>query len=93
MNTLNSYPESLYVKRTGDTYTGSFTYGIMATRYGNAVPNSWIMIFLIKPGFLMAIRQQSTSYSPSFRRYPDNLIQRLSTFYDNYKYGEMAVAD
>lgn len=53
MNTLNSYPESLYVKRTGDTYTGSFTYGIMATRYGNAVPNSWIMIFpFIKPGFL-----------------------------------------
>ena len=53
MNKTNQYPESLYVKRTGDTYTASFITGIMSSAYGTVVPNAWIMTFpFIKPGFL-----------------------------------------
>lgn len=53
MNETKQYPESLYVKRTGDTYTASFLSGMMSTVYGNMVPNAWVMCFpFIKPGFL-----------------------------------------
>ncbi len=53
MNKTNQYPESLYVKRTGDTYTASFLSGIMSNTYGNMVPNAWLMVFpFIKPGFI-----------------------------------------
>lgn len=53
MNKANQYPESLYVKRTGDTFTASFISGMMTSVYGNVVPNAWIMAFpFIKPGFL-----------------------------------------
>lgn len=53
MNRLETSADKMYVKRSGDTYTASFTSGIMSNRYGNSVPNAWIMAFpYIKPGFL-----------------------------------------
>ena len=53
MNKTYQYPESLYVKRTGDQYTASFLSGMMSTYYGSSVPNAWLMMFpFIKPGFL-----------------------------------------
>lgn len=53
MNRLETSADKMYVKRTGDTYTASFTSGVMANTYGNSVPNAWIMAFpYIKPGFL-----------------------------------------
>lgn len=53
MNRLETSADKMYVKRSGDTYTASFTSGVMSNRYGNSVPNAWIMAFpYIKPGFL-----------------------------------------
>lgn len=53
MNMYNTYPESFTITRTSDSYSASFTYGIMATKYGAAVPKAWIMAFpFITPGVL-----------------------------------------
>lgn len=53
MNLFQDSADKLYIKRTGDNYTASFTSGIMSSAYGNTVPNSWIMVFpYIRPGFL-----------------------------------------
>ena len=50
MNLFQQDPDIFYVKRTGDTYSASFTSGIMVRAYGNSVPNSWIMTMpFIKP--------------------------------------------
>lgn len=55
MNTYEREPDIFYVQRTGDNYTGSFRSGVMPGRYGNSVPNSWLMIMpFIKPGLLNA---------------------------------------
>ncbi len=53
MNLLERWPDEFYVTRTGDTYTASFTSGIMANAYGNSVPNSWIMALpYVTPGLM-----------------------------------------
>ena len=50
MNLFQQDPDIFYVKRTGDTYSGSFLSGIMTRAYGNSVPNSWLMTMpFIKP--------------------------------------------
>jgi len=50
MNLFQQDPDVFYVKRTGDTYSGSFLSGIMTRAYGNSVPNSWLMTMpFIKP--------------------------------------------
>lgn len=50
MNLFQQDPDIFYVKRTGDTYGGSFLSGIMTRAYGNSVPNSWLMTMpFIKP--------------------------------------------
>lgn len=52
MNLYNTSPESLYCIRTSDSYSASFTSGVMFASYGSAVPNAWIMPFpFIRPGF------------------------------------------
>lgn len=53
MNLYQQIPDVFYVIRNNGSYTASFTDGIMALKYGNSVPNSWIMPFkYIKPGVL-----------------------------------------
>lgn len=59
MNLYQPEPDVFYVNRTGDNYSASFikTTGgyssIMASFYGNSVPNAWLMPFpYIKPGML-----------------------------------------
>jgi len=53
MNQFNTYAEQFNISRSSDSYSASFTYGIMYTKYGSAVPKSWIMAFpFITPGFL-----------------------------------------
>lgn len=53
MNLYQQVPDIFYVKRTGGNYTASFDSGIMSIKYGNSVPNAWIMLFsYIKPGLL-----------------------------------------
>ena len=55
LNTYEREPDIFYVQRTGDNYTGSFRSGVMPNRYGNSVPNSWLMLMpFIKPGLLNA---------------------------------------
>ena len=50
MNLFQQDPDIFYVKRTGDTYSASFTSGIMVRAYGNSVPKSWIRTMpFIKP--------------------------------------------
>lgn len=53
MNHFQDGADKFYVKRTGDSYTASFTSGIMLQSYGSSVPNAWIMTLpYIRPGFL-----------------------------------------
>lgn len=53
INRSYTYSEMITVQRTGDKYTASFTSGNMAMKYGNSVPNAWLMVLpFIKPGFL-----------------------------------------
>ena len=53
LNLKYTYSETMTVQRTGDKFTASFTSGNMAMKYGNSVPNSWLMVLpFIKPGFL-----------------------------------------
>ena len=53
MNLYQHVPDVFHVKRTGGNYTASFDSGIMSVKYGNSVPNAWIMLFsYIKPDLL-----------------------------------------
>lgn len=53
MNLFNTYPEQFNIVRTTDSYAASFSYGIMMTKYGSAVPKAWLMAFpFIRPGFM-----------------------------------------
>lgn len=53
MNRFQLGADKFYIKRTGDSYTASFTGGVMLQTYGSSVPNAWIMAMpYIRPGFL-----------------------------------------
>ena len=53
LNTFATYaPDQYWCSRDGDTYRAGFTSGVMFSRYGSAVPNSWIMAMpYLTPGF------------------------------------------
>lgn len=42
-NLYSTAPDKFICKRTGDSYSASFTYGYMYATYGSAVPTGWLV--------------------------------------------------
>ena len=42
-NLFSAVPDKFICKRTGDSYSASFTYGFMYAAYGSAVPTGWLV--------------------------------------------------
>ena len=50
-NLYSSVPDKFICERQGDTFTASFTYGVMYGLYGSSVPGGWMLpLSYITPG-------------------------------------------